>query len=107
YVMIALSDTGKGIPPDIAARVFEPFFTTKETGKGTGLGLSQVYGYVKQSGGHIALYSEFGRGTTVKISLPRSRADHGRSAGSARAEPSRGASETVLMVEDNALVRNS
>ncbi len=92
YVLIAVSDTGTGIPAANLERVFDPFFTTKEVGKGTGLGLSMVFGFVKQSNGHIKIYSEEGHGTTVKIYLPRA----------TRVE---GGNEIVLVVEDDALVR--
>src|ERR1700736_4738044 len=103
YVMIAVTDTGVGIPADIRDRVFEPFFTTKEVGQGTGLGLSMVYGFVKQSGGHIKIDSEEGRGTTFKLYLPRSGesvAPIERPVGAAE-----GGEETILVVEDDALVR--
>ena len=105
YVMIAVSDTGSGIPAALLDKVFDPFFTTKEVGKGTGLGLSMVFGFVKQSGGHIKIYSEEGHGTTIRIYLPRS-TGAGQSAGEAepQAEVERG-HETVLIVEDDTLVR--
>jgi CheY-like chemotaxis protein len=104
--MIAISDTGRGMPPDVAARAFDPFFTTKAAGMGTGLGLSQVYGFIKQSRGHINIYSEVSSGTTVKIYLPRL-ADGAKTA---EREPPQtaimgNAGEIVLVVEDDALVR--
>ncbi|MDE2149543.1 MAG: PAS domain S-box protein [Gammaproteobacteria bacterium] len=130
YVMVAVSDTGIGIRPEHLGRIFEPFFTTKPRGKGTGLGLAMVYGFVKQSGGHVNIYSELGQGTTVKIYLPRAdRADPAaavpttslRGSIGAEATPSqqdevatgatrprndgRGGTETILLVEDDDLVR--
>jgi len=107
YVRLSVSDTGLGMRPEVLARVFEPFFTTKEPGKGTGLGLSVIYGFVKQSGGHVTLYSELGKGTTVNLYLPRVLADAEREAGAkpaATATPETG--ETILLVEDNAEVRS-
>jgi signal transduction histidine kinase/DNA-binding response OmpR family regulator len=104
YVMIAVSDTGHGMTPEVVARAFDPFFTTKPEGRGTGLGLSQVYGFVKQSGGHVKLYSELGHGTTVKLYVPRTRQAQD-SAMSHAASPSTGGKETILVVEDDEGVR--
>jgi signal transduction histidine kinase len=105
YVMVAVSDTGRGIPPAIRDKVFDPFFTTKPPGQGTGLGLSMVYGFVKQSEGHIKIYSEEGQGTSIKIYLPQAR-ETDKVLEIAPAAPIEGGRETVLVVEDDALVRN-
>jgi PAS domain S-box-containing protein len=103
YVMIAIADSGSGMAPDVLARVYEPFFTTKDVGKGTGLGLSMVYGFIKQSEGHVRIYSEVGVGTVVRLYLPRS-LDVAVPAVAAPVELPTG-NETILLVEDDALVR--
>ena len=105
YVMVAVSDTGTGITPENLERVFDPFFTTKEVGKGTGLGLSMVFGFVKQSNGHIKIYSEVGHGTTVKIYLPRATGLSDTAVESLALNSVEGGNETILVVEDDALVR--
>ena len=105
YVFIAVSDTGCGIPPEHMPRLFEPFFTTKPPGQGTGLGLSMVYGFVKQSGGHVKVYSELGRGTSVKMYFPESTGVPAISTPAPKDDP-RGAGEVILFVEDEALVRS-
>ena len=105
YVMVAVSDTGTGIPASLIERVFDPFFTTKEVGKGTGLGLSMVFGFVKQSGGHVKIYSEEGHGTSVKMYLPRATGLNQTAAEAAISSHVEGGTETVLVVEDDSLVR--
>lgn len=104
YVMVAVSDTGTGIAAEVLDRVFDPFFTTKAEGRGTGLGLSQVFGFVKQSGGHIKIYSEVGIGTTVKMYLPRTRKPE-EATGPVDTLPVEQGSETILVVEDDEGVR--
>ncbi len=105
YVQIAVTDTGVGMSPEVSARAFEPFFTTKTVGQGTGLGLSQVYGFIKQSGGHLSIYSELGEGTTVKIYLPRlTREIPDAEPAVETIAPGRGG-ETLLVVEDDEDVR--
>ncbi len=107
YVMLTVSDTGSGMPPEVIERAFEPFFTTKPVGKGSGLGLSMVYGLVKQCGGHVAIYSEVGQGTTVRLYLPQARTD----VVATREEPKapetaqEGSAEVILVVEDDPYVR--
>jgi PAS domain S-box-containing protein len=106
YVLISVSDTGTGMDPETVRRAFEPFFTTKPVGKGTGLGLSQVYGFVKQSGGHVKIYSELGQGTTVKIYLPRLERDADEPDAQVLTVLAEGSpNETILVVEDNDSVR--
>ncbi|MER9939508.1 CHASE3 domain-containing protein [Mesorhizobium sp. M0088] len=108
YVMIAVSDTGSGMTPDVIAKAFEPFFTTKAVNKGTGLGLSQVFGFVKQSGGHVNIYSEPGEGTTIKIYLPRYFGAEEPALPDGRGNsPAAAVAETILVVEDDARVRVS
>jgi signal transduction histidine kinase len=106
YVMLAVTDSGIGMTQETMAKAFEPFFTTKDVGHGTGLGLSQIYGFVKQSGGHVKIYSELGEGTTVRIYLPRLHADDAVTEIEPVAKIARGHdNETILVVEDEAEVR--
>jgi PAS domain S-box-containing protein len=107
YALIAVTDTGTGMTPEVVAKAFEPFFTTKEIGHGTGLGLSQVYGFIQQSGGHVAIESEVGRGTTVRLYLPRltAPAPEIRPHPEAESEPAHAPTETILLVEDEDDVR--
>jgi CheY-like chemotaxis protein len=105
YVMVAVSDNGTGMSSEVAARVFDPFFTTKPSGKGTGLGLSQVFGFIKQSQGHIKIYSEVGCGTTVKIYLPRLTDQTATTMPIALPAVSAvGAGEVILVVEDDPMM---
>ncbi|MBO3761104.1 PAS domain-containing protein [Ciceribacter sp. L1K22] len=106
YVMMAVTDTGCGMPPEIIDKVFEPFFSTKAEGKGSGLGLSMVYGFVKQSGGHVKIYSEVGQGTTIKLYLPRAYESEDVAVVTNNGSVT-GGSETVLVVEDDPPVRET
>lgn len=106
YVQISVTDTGSGMPREVLEKIFEPFFSTKPEGKGTGLGLSMVYGFVKQSGGHVKVYSEPGHGTTIKIYLPRSN-EAEEAATDRHGGPIVGGNETILVVEDDDAVRET
>jgi PAS domain S-box-containing protein len=105
YALISISDTGHGMTSDTLARAFEPFFTTKEIGQGTGLGLSQVYGFVKQSGGHVKIYSEVGHGTTVKLYFPRARGHADEVEDDSGVSRTSADSEVILVVEDDSDLR--
>src|SRR5207237_211242 len=105
FVMIAITDTGQGIPAGIRDRVFEPFFTTKGAGRGTGLGLSMVYGFAKQSRAVVEIDSEEGRGTVVRLYLPRSAGQAAVGTEPVHATSTPRGHETILVVEDDALVR--
>jgi PAS domain S-box-containing protein len=106
YVMVAVCDTGTGMSPDVLAHAFEPFFTTKEVGKGSGLGLSMVYGFTKQSNGHVKIYSEVGHGTTVKLYLPKATlSSHRIGVTTDPRQPMATGDETILVVEDDSDVR--
>jgi CheY-like chemotaxis protein len=105
YVQLSISDTGTGMPPEVRDRVFEPFFTTKEKGRGTGLGMAMVYGFVKQSGGHVTVYSEVGHGTTFNFYFPRVGAGAVKPAAPTSVDREEPARETILVVEDDGRVR--
>jgi len=105
YVVLAVSDTGSGMAPDVVERAFEPFFTTKEIGKGSGLGLSMIYGFAKQSGGHLKIYSELGHGTTIRLYLPRGETQEVAIAVTSDGNESQRGTETILVVEDDPGVR--
>jgi PAS domain S-box-containing protein len=105
YVQLSISDTGSGMPPEVRDRVFEPFFTTKEKGRGTGLGLAMVYGFVKQSGGHVTIYSEVGLGTTFNLYFPRADGVAREASAQLQGTADPAARETILVVEDDERVR--
>jgi PAS domain S-box-containing protein len=105
YVMLAVTDTGCGMDPEVQSRIFEPFFTTKAIGQGTGLGLSTVYGIVKQSGGYVWVYSEPGEGSVFKIYLPAAQREQAGTSPPERQEPPAAGSETILIIEDEDVVR--
>jgi CheY-like chemotaxis protein len=107
YLALVITDSGTGMPPEIIERVFEPFFTTKAVGKGTGLGLSMVYGFVKQSGGHVKIYSELGHGTSFKLYFPKAKPQAGSQAEAVAASSVElpAGRETILVVEDDPAVR--
>jgi signal transduction histidine kinase/CheY-like chemotaxis protein len=107
YALIEVSDSGTGIPPEIIGRIFEPFFTTKPLGRGTGLGLSMTFGFVKQSGGHMSVYSEPGVGTTFRIYFPRIEGGQATTVNGPISEVVVGGNETILVVEDNAQLRRT
>jgi PAS domain S-box-containing protein len=104
YVMLAVTDTGSGMPPEVVERAFDPFFTTKEMGKGTGLGLSMIYGFARQSGGHLKIYSETGHGTTVRLYLPRAAKVQPAAAKPSVPPQEHRGNETILAVEDEEAV---
>jgi CheY-like chemotaxis protein len=105
YVCVSVADSGTGMPEEVEQHAFEPFFTTKEVGKGSGLGLSQVYGFAKQSGGHVVIGSAPGRGTVISLYLPRSDAPLERHPAAAAVDATRGGQESILVVEDDDEVR--
>ena len=107
HVLIEVTDTGTGIPSDLLGRIFEPFFTTKEPGRGSGLGLAMVFGFMKQSGGHVTVYTEEGRGTTFRLYLPFDRRNVGVQPSQDDSDPATGGNETILVVEDNASLRRT
>jgi CheY-like chemotaxis protein len=105
YVMVSVADEGVGMPADVLEKAVEPFYTTKKPGLGTGLGLSQVFGFVKQSGGHLAIYSEQNLGTTVHVYLPRSKSGNSAQIAELPSDTKRGNGECILLVEDDDGVR--